>query len=299
MFASVPMLVYGIKPYGQDIITIIIFTIIALYSGFFATLLWNDITDIDIDAIVHPNRPLSAGRISAKKMFIVALVFSALTFIFSYLVSFLCFLFVGAAALFVAFHNKYLRKIVKIPAYSELFTPLEWVIVPIFGFLAIWTAFPPSGEITLTFPIFGYISFDNFDFQNMILLSAFTYFADGAHDLPEGIHDAKGDRKIGVKTYATSFGERNAARISFVMFFISGIIGILLFIRTILTPVFLVPFILLWFYTINKSYKLLKADKKNMKKLGKIVGQKTFRLFWITYDLIFIDLLIQILILHL
>ena len=57
----------------------------------------------------------------------------------------------------------------------------------------------------------------------MILLVLFTYFADNAHDLPEGIHDMEGDHKLGVKTYATSFGEKNAARISFCMFFISGI----------------------------------------------------------------------------
>ena len=108
MFASVPMLAYGIKPYGSEIITIIIFSIVSLYSGFFATLLWNDITDIGIDIVAHPDRPLPARRISARKMFKVALVFSALTFIFSYLVSFWCFIFVGSVALFVAVHNKYL-----------------------------------------------------------------------------------------------------------------------------------------------------------------------------------------------
>jgi len=296
MFASVPMLAYGIKPYGPEIIAIIVFTIVALYSGFFATLLWNDVTDINIDSIAHPDRPLPAGRISARRMFKVALVFSALTFIFSYLVSFWCFIFVGLVALFVAVHNKYLRKIVKIPAYSELFTPLQWIIVPIFGFLAIWTGLLSSGDITIDLSFFGYISFDSFDFQNMILLSVFTYFADGAHDLPEGIHDVDGDRKLGVRTYASSFGEKNAARISFTMFFISGLLGIVLFIRTILTPIFLVPFLLLWLYAMYHSYKLLKANKEDMKKLGKIVGQKTFRYFWLTYDLIFLDLLIQIVI---
>jgi 4-hydroxybenzoate polyprenyltransferase len=175
---------------------------------------------------------------------------------------------------------------------------LQWVIVPIFGFLAIWTVFPPSGEITITFPIFGYISFNGFDFQNMIILAFFTYFADGAHDLPEGIHDVEGDHKLGVKTYATSFGEKNAARISFIMFFISGLLGILLFIRTILSPIFLVLFLTLWFYALYHSYELLIADKKNMKKIGKIVGQKTFRFFWISYDLIFLDLILQLLILN-
>jgi len=298
MFASVPMLAYGIKSYETEILVVILFTIIALYSGFFATLLWNDITDKDIDAIAHPDRPLPAGRISAKKMFMIALVFSGLTFLFSFLVSFWCFIFVGAVALFVAFHNKYFKKIIRLPAFSELTTPLQWVIVPIFGFLAIWTVFPPSGEFTITFPIFGYISFNGLAFQNMIILAFFTYFADGAHDLPEGIHDVDGDRKLGVKTYATSFGEKNAARVSFTMFFISGILGILLFIRTILSPIFLVLFLILWFYALYHSFKLLIADKKEIKNMGKIVGQKTFRYFWITYDLIFLDLIIQLLILN-
>ncbi len=298
MFACIPMLSYGIKPYGSEIIIVIIFTILTLYSGFFATLLWNDITDIGIDAISHPDRPLPAGRISIKKMFGIALVFSALTFVFSYLVSFLCFCFASIIALFVAVHNKYLKKIVKLPAYSEITTPLQWIVVPIFGFLAIWTVIPPTGDITINLSFFGYISFNTYDFQNMILLVIFTYLADGAHDLPEGIHDLEGDKKLGVKTYAASFGVRTAARISFIMFLISGIIGIIIFIRTILTPIFLILFLLLWIYTMFNSYRLLIARNKDITDLGKIVGQKTFRFFWITYDIIFLDILIQILIFY-
>ena len=45
MFASVPMLMYGIQPYSYEIILTIILTVITLYSGFFASLIWNDITD--------------------------------------------------------------------------------------------------------------------------------------------------------------------------------------------------------------------------------------------------------------
>ncbi len=294
MFASVPMLAYGIKIYDLQIITTILFTILALFSGFFATLLWNDITDVNIDIIAHPDRPLPAGRISAKKMFAIALVFSATTFLFSFLVSIWCLFLVGMAALFVTFHNKYLKKIIKFPAYSEIFTPIQWVVVPIFGYLAIWTTFPPTGAFMVTLPLLGYISFDYPDFLNMILLVIFTYFADNAHDLPEGIHDLEGDLKLGVSTYATSFGKKNAARISFVMFFISGILGIILYFRTVLTYIFLVPFLILWFYALYHSYKLLKADKDQMRDLSKIVGQKTFRYFWLSFDLIFLDLLLQI-----
>jgi 4-hydroxybenzoate polyprenyltransferase len=293
-----PMLAYGIRPYEFQFFWVIVYTIIALYSGFFATLLWNDITDVEIDKIAHPNRPLPSKRISVKKMFGIALIFSSLTFIFSYLVSLICLCFVGVVALFVAVHNKYLKKIIKIPAFSELTTPLQWIIVPVFGFLAVWTVYPPTSDITINLSYFGYISFNLEKLQILILMILFTYLADAGHDLPEGIHDVEGDKKLGVKTYATSFGINTAAKVSFSMFFISGIIGIVLYLRSILSPLFLILFILLWIYTLYNSYQLLIARKEDMKPLGKIVGQRTFRFFWLTYDIIFLDLFLQVLIYH-
>lgn len=275
MFASMPMLAYGIKPYNISIFVTIIFTILALYSGFFATLIWNDITDADIDAIVHSDRPIPAGRMGKKRFFAIALLFSALTFVFSYLVSFWCLIVVGAAALFVAFHNKYFRRIIRFSAYSEVFTPLQWVIVPIFGFLAV----------------------NSSNYQNMFLLVVFTYFTDKAHDIPEGIHDKKGDQKYGVSTYTTSFGEKNAVKISFVMLFISGILGLIIFFATILTFFFLIPFLVVWLYTLYHMVKLLKAKKSELQKLGGIVGRKSFDFFILAYDFIFLDLLIQIFVL--
>ena len=296
MFASMPMLAYGIRPYDSSIIIIIILSILSLYSGFFAALIWNDITDAEIDSIAHPDRPIPSEMISSKKFFAVALVFSAMTFIFAFLVSIWCLLLVGASALFVAFHDKYLKKIVKFPAYSEIFTPIQWIIVPMFGFIALWTIFPPVENVSLSLSLSGYIPFQMNDFYTMILLVLFTYFADNAHDLPEGIHDVEGDRKLGVKTYATSFGEKNAARVSFAMFFISGIFGFLIFYRTILTPVFLIPFLGIWLYTLYYSYRLLKADAKEMKPLGALVGRKGFNYFLISYDLIFLDMFVQLII---
>ena len=298
MYASIPMLAYGIHPYNLDIIKLIILTILTMYSGFFAALIWNDITDKDIDTVVHPDRPIPSGKISSKKFFAVALLFSAMTFIFSILVSFWCFIVVICAALFVSIHDKYLKKIVNFPAYSEIFTPVQWVVVAIFGFLAIWTALPPNGEVLLTVSVFGNISFDWYDLQNMILLVLFTYFADNAHDLPEGIHDTDGDRKLGVKTYATSFGEKNAARISFVMFLISGILGIVIYLRTALGFIFLIPFVCIWIYTLFYSFKLLKANDNEINELSAVVGRKGFNYFIFTYDFIFIDILVQLVLLN-
>ena len=120
---------YKLK-FSIEIIKPVLLTIATLYCGFFAALIWNDITDKDIDIIVHPARAVPSGHISPKKFFAIALVFSALTFLFAVLTSPWCLIIVGITALFVAFHNKYLKKIIKIPAYSEIFTPVQWLAVP-------------------------------------------------------------------------------------------------------------------------------------------------------------------------
>jgi len=295
MYSSVPMLAFGIQFYSVDILKIIFLTVITLYSGFFAALIWNDITDADIDSVAHPDRPIPSRRISKKKFFLIALIFSAMVFIFAILISPICLILVCCAALFVTFHDKYLKKRVKIPAYSEIFTPVQWVVVAIFGFFAIWTAIPQSSSVFVDLSFLGSVSTNSEGILQMLILVLFTYFADNAHDLAEGIVDFEGDKKHGVRTYATSFGEKNAAKISFIWFLISGILGFILYYKTILSYFFLVLFIVLWLYIMFYSYKLLKSDETNLKKNASIVGRRGFDYFLFVYNIIFVDILIQIL----
>jgi 4-hydroxybenzoate polyprenyltransferase len=295
MFAWATMFTDGIHPFSIEVIKPIFLTIATLYSGFFAALIWNDITDKDIDIVVHPTRAIPSGRISSKKFFTIALVFSALTFLFAVLTSPWCLLLVGVTALFVAFHNKYLKKIIKLPAYSEIFTPVQWLAVPLFGFFAIFTTLPVTGDINFSVPVLGYLSIHRAQLLPMFLLVLFTYFADDAHDLAEGIHDVEGDRRLGVKTYATSFGEKNAAKISFCMLFISGILGILLWFLTILSLIFLIPFIILWFYTLDQSFQLIKiTDDLQRRHMGKIMGKKGYDYLLFSFSLIFLDVFLQL-----
>ncbi len=293
MYASIPLLAYGIKPYNADIIKIVIFTILSLYSGYFAALIWNDITDADIDSIAHPDRPIPSGRISKNKFFGIALIFSATTFIFAYLVSTLCLIVTGFAALFVTFHDKYLKKRVKIPAYSEIFTPIQWIVVAIFGYFAIWTALPQHNSIVLSVSFLGDIQTKLPEVHNLLILILFTYFADNAHDIAEGIVDMKGDEIHGVKTYATSFGERKASIFSFIWFLMSGFFAVLLYIKTILSPLFLILFTINWLIIMRYSYKLLKT-KGNKKDIAATVGRRGFDYFLISFNIIFFDILIQL-----
>ncbi|KYK31761.1 MAG: hypothetical protein AYK22_07770 [Thermoplasmatales archaeon SG8-52-3] len=295
MFASVPMLAYGIKPYNSEIIRIIVFTIITLYSGFFAALFWNDITDFDVDEIAHPNRLLPSRKIGVRNLFFIALIFSAINFIFALLISIWCLILVCISALFVAVHNKYLKRRVKFPAYSEIFSPLQWTVVTIFGFLAIWTALSQSSDIFVSIQFFGNISTDRKAIITMVLLLIFTYFSDKSHDIAEGIHDAEADKKHGIRTYATSFSLKFAVKISLLMFVISGAFGIFLYIQSILSPFFIILFLLLFFYSLSHPLKLLKCNKKDLKEQGLVVGRKLYDYYLFTFNLIFIDLLIQIL----
>jgi len=296
MFAAAFLFAYGIRPYTIESITLVFLTIGTLYSGFFAALIWNDITDRDIDAVVHPGRAIPTRLVSSNRFFAIALVFSAFTFLFAVLTSPWCLLLVGVTALFVAFHNKYLKKIIRFPAYSEIFTPVQWLTVPLFGFFAIWTALPAAGDITVSVPLLGYLSIQRAQLLPMLLLVVFTYFADDAHDIAEGIHDADGDRRQKVKTYATSFGESNATKISFAMVFISGLIGVLLWYYTLLSLVFLVPFLILWIVTLRRSYTLVTVtDDVKRKQMGKIIGKQGYDYLLFSYALIFLDVAFQLL----
>ena len=113
------------------------------------------------------------------------------------------------------------------------------------------------------------------------------------HDLAEGIHDVEGDRRAGVRTYATSFGEKTAATISVVMILLAGIFGIMLYLWTTLTLLYLVPFVLLWLYTLFLFSRLMKAEGDERKQLGKILGRKGFNFLLFTYALIFLDVFVQ------
>jgi 4-hydroxybenzoate polyprenyltransferase len=295
MYAAAVMFAYGITRYSTHVYYIILLSVATLYCGFFAALIWNDITDRDIDAVVHPSRPIPSRRISASGFFTIALGFSFLTFLFAFLISPWCLILVGVAALFVAVHNKYLKKIVKFPAYSEIFTPVQWLTVPVFGFFVVWTALPHQGDVFITVPLLGTLSIAWGDLLPLALLALFTYFADDSHDLVEGISDMEGDKITGVKTYATSFGPRTAAFVSFFMVVLAGVFGILLYVYSFLNEVFVVPFILLWVYTLVFSFKLVRAsDYKEQKALGRMVGRKNYNFLLFSYVLIFLDIFIQL-----
>jgi len=294
MFFSVPMLAVGTREYDANFIEITLFTAVSLYAGFFAALIWNDITDADIDSVAHPDRPIPSGRISTKKFFAIAVFFSLLTASTAYLISPWCLALTVAAALYVTVHNVALKRIVPIPAYSEISTPIQWVVVGLFGYVAVWSRLPTGSGLSITLPGFGSLSTSTGEFWNMVLVAVFIYFTDACHDIPEGIADADGDRSAGVRTFATSFGEKSAARVALIWFVLSGFLGVTLFAATSLSYVFLISFVFLFLYTGRYFLRLWQmTDIHSIKAFCPIVGRKGFNYFLFSFDLIFLDLLVQ------
>ena len=273
MFAGISMLAHGTQSFTQNDYLTLFASIGALYTGFFATLIWNDITDAKIDEIVHPDRPIPSKKIEPGRLFPIALVFSLCTFLLSFSVNLLFFSGVLLLAFFVAVHNKYLKKMVSIPAFSEIITPIQWSM----------------------FPVLGYLSFKTLPLIPLAILVPFTYFMVSSHDIIDGIHDCKGDKKNGVQTYANSFGIEIASKISFLWFIISGLFGTILYYVTWLSAIYLILFILLWMITL---YHIIKIFRK-YKQVGKYsihLSRRLYNYFLFTFNIIFLDILIQILI---
>ena len=185
----------------------------------------------------------------------------------------------------------------RFPAYSEIVNPFQWVVVVIFGFCALWTALPQSTEVAITAPILGTLSASYLGILQMILLVLFTYFADTAHDIAEGVHDADADFRYGVQTYATALGKKKTMILSFIMFGISGFAGMTLFLLSILSLIFFILFSIVFAYTFFSAITHIRSKTENIEEYGTFVGRRFYDYFLITYDIIFMDIIIQILVL--
>jgi 4-hydroxybenzoate polyprenyltransferase len=84
-----------------------------------------------------------------------------------------------------------------------------------------------------------------------------------------------------VRTFATSFGEKSAARVALIWFVLSGFLGVTLFAATSLSYVFLISFVLLFLYTGRYFLRLWQmTDIHSIKAFCPIVGRKVLITFY-------------------
>jgi hypothetical protein len=181
------------REYDANFIEITLFTAVSLYAGFFAALIWNDITDADIDSVAHPDRPIPSGRISTKKFFAIAVFFSLRTAGTAYLISPWCLALTVAAALYV--HRSQCRSEAD-RSDSGVFGNLNANSMGRRRPLRLCGGLEQAADRLR--PVhysarFGSLSTSTGEFWNMVLVAVFIYFTD-ACQISRGIADADGDR---------------------------------------------------------------------------------------------------------
>lgn len=176
--------------------------LIAATALVIAIFLINDAADRDIDAIVHPERPIPRGEAHWRHVYGFGIGLIALGMV---LASTLSLQYLAATSIEVALvlsYYGYFKRSAAFPAASELVAPMIGATLPLSAFAFI--AAPP---------------------RDLLLISmAFVYLADMAQDLLGGIHDEAGDRRFHVRTFTVSFGA-HAARIVSVTAFAAALVA--------------------------------------------------------------------------
>lgn len=146
----------------------------------------NDLFDIEIDKIVHPNRPLAKGELEIieVRIFYVLLIItaSAITFNLNYLL----FVVTVLAILILFFYSAYIKKI-----------PLLGNVV-----VALLTA--------LAF-LFGGIAVNNI--SGAVLPAIFAFLINLIRELVKDAEDIEGDKKNNVITFPIKFGIQRTKQI--------------------------------------------------------------------------------------
>jgi geranylgeranylglycerol-phosphate geranylgeranyltransferase len=163
-----------------------------------AAMVINDYYDRKIDAINEPFRPIPSGTVKPGEALGFVGVLVAVGFVFTGLVSVLCF---AVAAVSLAITATYIT-VGKRSGLPGNFLVSICVAIPFI-----------YGSVT----VIGTVGL------NVLLFASMAFLSNTGREITKGIVDVKGDRAEGVKTLAVNFGEKNAAIVAGV-FFVSAVI---------------------------------------------------------------------------
>lgn len=149
----------------------------------------NQATDVKVDKISKPYRPIVRGDISLKEAKIVSLILYVIAFSLSFTINFTFTLIVFLIAIFTVSYSLPPR------LKDKLFLNQIWIAIPrgLFGILASWSVFgSPLEKLPLTI---GFI--------------AMTFLIGGS--ITKDIIDCEADKKTGTKTLINTYGLKKAA----------------------------------------------------------------------------------------
>jgi geranylgeranylglycerol-phosphate geranylgeranyltransferase len=162
-----------------------------------ASMTINDYYDRAIDAINEPSRPIPSGSVSVREALAFVFVFSAIGFVFAYLISVLC--------LVVAI--------------------ISWAVVVTYVTVGKRSGLPGNFLVStcVAIPfIYGSILALSQVTSSVLLFAIMAFLSNTGREITKGIVDVKGDKAEGIKTLAVRYGERNAAVVAAV-FYVSAV----------------------------------------------------------------------------
>ena len=170
--------------------------ILGFLVGFFISgtaMITNDYFDLEVDRVNHPTRPLPSGRISAKEVMILALLFSAAGLVAAGLLGPVAF---ALAQIMWIISNLYNWR------YKE---------TGLFGNMMV--AFCLSQLFVL-----GGVAVGRLDNPMLWTFAALVFVFDLAEEIAGGAMDMEGDRKRSARSIALLYGRENALRLSGLLF---------------------------------------------------------------------------------
>jgi 4-hydroxybenzoate polyprenyltransferase len=266
---GIMMLGFGIVNYRLVFLLKIFLGIISTYLMMLGSLALNDICDIECDKISNPTRALPCGKVDKKSLYVVALSLFFMAGLFSLMINVYCFIIVIVELLLCLLHYGYTKRNLSIPGSSELLTPLQAAVMPVYCFFLA----------------------NNFSFLPILIGALFVYFADVSSDISGAVRDREGDLKNNVKTFAVSFGNKTAAILSTITFFIALFFSILLAKYTLLGPIYLTIVLFAAVYTFYLLTKLIKNPSIENGRNSFVMGSS---FFYYTAFGIFVDVFIKI-----
>ena len=165
------------------------------------TMALNDIHDIEIDKLNSPARPLPSGKLSVGEARVVSVLFSTLSILFA----------------------------VVLGPWTTLTALLALALMIYYNTRGKRTGLP--GNIVVSFNValpffYGGVAVGNLR-ALLLVFSVLAFLANLGREVAKGIPDATGDRAVGVKTLAVSYGPRAAARVSAGLFLSAVVLSFL------------------------------------------------------------------------
>lgn len=228
-------------------------------TGFFLTatsMVLNDVVDVEIDKVNAPDRPLPSGRISIKSAKNYAIVLIILGLIFSSIISINA-LLIAMSALSISI----------IYSFKGKKTGL------IGNFMVAYCVAVPF--------LFGGVVASNAINERILIFFVLALLATTGREIIKGIADVEGDKVKGINTLALKHGERKAAMVAAIFYFMAIAITPIPIMKGIVGPWYALLIALVDFGFAYSSIKIMRRQDKRS-----ALEVKKESLFWMLIALL-------------